>query len=153
VAYALLLAGTGQVCVADIDISSRTRTVRATEHLRVSADASPSKTSPRRCAARTASSTPRRGPWSATRAVPSTRPVCWLAGHWVADVVYRPLDTGLVVTARAAGCAVADGSGMLVAQAAGTFKLITGVAPELARMCRHLAELVAPAAGVSRRGG
>jgi shikimate 5-dehydrogenase len=66
---------------------------------------------------------------------------------------YRPLDTGLVVTARAAGCAVADGSGMLVAQAAGTFKHITGVAPELARMCRHLAELVAPAAGVSSRGG
>ncbi|MEN0137192.1 MAG: shikimate dehydrogenase, partial [Rhodococcus sp. (in: high G+C Gram-positive bacteria)] len=39
-------------------------------------------------------------------------------GLWVADIVYRPLRTELVVAATALGCAVLDGGQMLVAQAA-----------------------------------
>src|SRR3954469_6086971 len=36
---------------------------------------------------------------------------------WVADIVYRPLETQLVSTARARGCRVLDGGGMAVFQA------------------------------------
>ncbi|MEO3826379.1 shikimate dehydrogenase [Actinomadura sp. B10D3] len=61
--------------------------------------------------------------------------------HWVADVVYRPLDTALLGAARAAGCRVLDGGAMLVAQAARTLALLTGAVPDLDRMRRHLAAL------------
>ena len=45
---------------------------------------------------------------------------------WVADVVYRPLDTALIRAARERGCRVADGGGMVVYQAAASFRLFTG---------------------------
>ncbi|GAA4831518.1 shikimate dehydrogenase [Saccharopolyspora rosea] len=61
---------------------------------------------------------------------------------WVADVVYRPLNTELVTAARARGCRVLDGGGMAVFQAADAFELFTGVAPDAERMLRHFAELV-----------
>ncbi|PXY36624.1 shikimate dehydrogenase [Prauserella flavalba] len=61
--------------------------------------------------------------------------------HWVADVVYRPLDTALLVAARAKGCRVLDGGAMLVAQAARTLALLTGATPDLGRMRRHLRTL------------
>ncbi|MER5669608.1 shikimate dehydrogenase [Pseudonocardia alni] len=69
-------------------------------------------------------------------------PALLAARHWVADVVYRPLETTLVVTARARGCRVLDGGAMLVAQAADSIALLTGSAPDPDRMRRHLAALV-----------
>ncbi|MER7081641.1 shikimate dehydrogenase [Saccharopolyspora kobensis] len=60
---------------------------------------------------------------------------------WVADVVYRPLETELVRTARARGCRVLDGGGMAVFQAADAFRLFTGVEPDADRMLRHFTEL------------
>ncbi|GAB3686260.1 shikimate dehydrogenase [Saccharopolyspora tripterygii] len=62
-------------------------------------------------------------------------------GLWVADVVYRPLETGLVATARARGCRVLDGGGMAVFQAADSLRLFTGLEPDAERMVRHFAEL------------
>ncbi|MEV5538396.1 shikimate dehydrogenase [Saccharopolyspora shandongensis] len=62
-------------------------------------------------------------------------------GLWVADVVYRPLETELVLAARANGCRVLDGGGMAVFQAVDSFRLFTGVEPDAARMLRHFAEL------------
>ncbi|MFD7293744.1 shikimate dehydrogenase [Streptomyces sp. NPDC059897] len=62
---------------------------------------------------------------------------------WVAEVVYRPLDTELVRTARALGCAVLDGGGMAVFQAVDAFRLFTGREPDAPRMLTHLAELAA----------
>ncbi|MCQ4211200.1 shikimate dehydrogenase [Streptomyces longispororuber] len=62
-------------------------------------------------------------------------------GLWVAEVVYRPLETELVRTARALGCAVLDGGGMAVFQAADAFRLFTGREPDPARMLAHFAEL------------
>ncbi|MEU9558843.1 shikimate dehydrogenase [Streptomyces fumanus] len=59
-------------------------------------------------------------------------------GLWVAEVVYRPLQTELVRTARAAGCAVLDGGGMAVFQAADAFRLFTGREPGTARMLADL---------------
>ncbi|GAA4615232.1 shikimate dehydrogenase [Saccharopolyspora hordei] len=60
---------------------------------------------------------------------------------WVADVVYRPLETELVRTARARGCRVLDGGGMAVFQAVDSFRLFTGVEPDADRMLRHFADL------------
>ncbi|WP_030418575.1 shikimate dehydrogenase [Streptomyces sp. SCSIO 75703] len=64
--------------------------------------------------------------------------------HWVADVVYRPLETALLTAARAAGCRVLDGGAMLVAQAARTLALLTGATPDLDRMREHLSALTTP---------
>ncbi|WP_299538641.1 shikimate dehydrogenase [uncultured Streptomyces sp.] len=63
-------------------------------------------------------------------------------GLWVADVVYRPLDTELLRTARAAGCRTLDGGGMAVHQAAHAFRLFTGRTPDADRMLAHMATLV-----------
>ncbi|WP_406162171.1 shikimate dehydrogenase [Streptomyces sp. NBC_00882] len=60
---------------------------------------------------------------------------------WVAEVVYRPLETELVRTARALGCATLDGGGMAVFQAADAFRLFTGREPDAARMLGDIAEL------------
>lgn len=62
-------------------------------------------------------------------------------GLWVAEVVYRPLETELLRTARAAGCATLDGGGMAVFQAADAFRLITGREPDSSRMLADITEL------------
>ncbi|GAS91873.1 shikimate dehydrogenase [Mycolicibacterium brisbanense] len=64
------------------------------------------------------------------------------SGMWVADIVYRPLDTALLQAARAAGCRTLDGGHMAVYQAVDAFALITGVAPDAARMSAHFRDLV-----------
>ncbi|PRY14630.1 shikimate dehydrogenase [Kineococcus rhizosphaerae] len=61
---------------------------------------------------------------------------------WVADVVYRPLETELVHRARAAGHRVLDGGGMAVFQAVESFRLFTGASPDADRVLAHFAELV-----------
>ena len=63
---------------------------------------------------------------------------------WVADVVYRPLDTALVQAARGSGCRVLDGGRMAVFQAVDAFRLFTGHAPDADRMLRHFETLEAP---------
>ncbi|GGY41907.1 shikimate dehydrogenase [Streptomyces djakartensis] len=62
-------------------------------------------------------------------------------GLWVAEVVYRPLETELLRTARALGCATLDGGGMAAFQAADAFRLFTGREPDAARMLADLTEL------------
>ncbi len=62
-------------------------------------------------------------------------------GLWVAEVVYRPLETELLRTARALGCATLDGGGMAVFQAADAFRLFTGREPDTARMLADITEL------------
>ena len=63
-------------------------------------------------------------------------------GLWVADIVYRPLETALVRTARELGCRVLDGGGMAVFQAVDAFRLFTGVEPDAGRMLTHFTALV-----------
>lgn len=62
--------------------------------------------------------------------------------QWVADVVYRPLETELVRGARAKGCAVLDGGYMAVGQAVDAFALITGIRPDADRMRAHFLDLI-----------
>lgn len=59
---------------------------------------------------------------------------------WVADIVYRPLETDLLKQARAIGCRTLDGGGMVVFQAAHAFRLFTGRTPDADRMLNHLRE-------------
>ncbi|WP_370285486.1 shikimate dehydrogenase [Pseudooceanicola nanhaiensis] len=49
---------------------------------------------------------------------------------WVGDIVYFPLETELLRTARALGCRVLPGSGMALYQAARAFRLFTGLEPD-----------------------
>lgn len=61
---------------------------------------------------------------------------------WVADVVYMPLETQLVRAARELGCRTLDGGSMAVFQAADSFELFTGLAPDRERMLHHFSRLV-----------
>lgn len=61
--------------------------------------------------------------------------------HWVADIVYMPLETELLALARARGCRTLTGGGMTVFQAAAAFQLFTGIEPDAERMSRHFDEL------------
>jgi shikimate dehydrogenase len=65
------------------------------------------------------------------------------ARHWVADIVYRPIETELVREARARGCDVLDGGRMAVGQAADAFRIFTGLEADPDRMRAHFLELVA----------
>ena len=58
------------------------------------------------------------------------------AQHWIMDVIYTPLETELIKSARSKGARVVGGAGMCVHQAAEAFRLFTGVAPDVARMRR-----------------
>jgi shikimate dehydrogenase len=65
------------------------------------------------------------------------------AHHWVADIIYTPIETGLIKAARTAGARTLTGGGMCVHQAAEAFRLFTGVAPDTQRMLRTFAKALA----------
>src|SRR5262249_54867111 len=58
---------------------------------------------------------------------------------WVADIVYLPLETELLRTARALGCRTMGGGGMAVVPAAGAVPLFSGRRPHAERLRRHFA--------------
>ncbi len=61
-----------------------------------------------------------------------------LAGRqWVADIIYFPLQTQLLEQARARGCRVMNGGGMVVFQGTAAFECFTGVAPDEQRVLAH----------------
>jgi shikimate dehydrogenase len=62
---------------------------------------------------------------------------------WVADIVYRPMATPLLLAARGRGCRTLSGGGMAVYQAAHALQLFTGVVPDEQRMLAHFEELLA----------
>src|SRR4029453_10560396 len=63
--------------------------------------------------------------------------------QWVADIVYRPIDTRLVREARAKGCDVLAGGRMALGQAADAFQLFPGRDADRDRMRAHFLELIA----------
>lgn len=56
------------------------------------------------------------------------------AHQWIADIVYFPLETRLLQDARARGCRLLNGSGMVIAQAAQAFEIMTGHSADIERM-------------------
>lgn len=61
--------------------------------------------------------------------------------HFVADIVYFPLETALLTAAKATGCRVLNGGGMAVFQAVEAFRLFSGLAPDPQRMLDHFQRL------------
>jgi shikimate dehydrogenase len=53
---------------------------------------------------------------------------------FIYDLVYNPAETLFISQAKAAGCRVSNGAGMLVRQGAQAFELWTGKEPDLAVM-------------------
>lgn len=66
--------------------------------------------------------------------------------HWIADVVYIPLETELLRHARAAGCQTLSGAGMAIQQAVRAFELFTDHKADSGRMTRTFEQ------GLSMRG-
>lgn len=60
---------------------------------------------------------------------------------WVAEIVYFPLETELLRTARQLGCRTLNGGGMAVFQAVEAFRLFTGITPDAERMSRHFSSM------------
>lgn len=65
---------------------------------------------------------------------------------WVAEIVYVPLETPLLLAARRIGCRTVDGGHMNVGQAIGAFRLFTGRDADPARMDAHFRRLVSETA-------
>jgi shikimate dehydrogenase len=63
--------------------------------------------------------------------------------HFVADVIYTPLETELIKLARAKGARVLGGSGMVIHQAVAAFRLFTGLDADVDRMRRVFARAAA----------
>ncbi len=61
--------------------------------------------------------------------------------HWVAEIVYFPLETELLRTANRIGCRTLNGSGMAVFQAVDAFRLFTGIQPDAERMLGSFADM------------
>jgi AAHS family 4-hydroxybenzoate transporter-like MFS transporter len=64
--------------------------------------------------------------------------------HWVADIVYFPLETELLRAAAAKGCRVLDGSAMAVGQAAAAFEIFTARRADRVRMLEIFHAFPAP---------
>lgn len=143
VAYALLTSGTAQLTLVDLDYG------RASERAAALAALFPDRT------VEAADSTKLAAVLAGADGLVHATPV-GMHSHpglpldldlierrqWVADVVYRPLDTELVRGARAKGCAVLDGGYMAVGQAVDAFELITGIRPDADRMRNHFLDLI-----------
>lgn len=62
--------------------------------------------------------------------------------HWIADVVYFPLETAFVELGRQLGCRVLPGGGMAVYQAVRAFELFTGIKPDAEAMAATFRQAV-----------
>jgi len=82
---------------------------------------------------------------SARSHVPSGAPLAASAiasRHWVADIVYFPLETAFLREARMKGCDTLDGSRMVVHQAAEAFRIMTGEMADAERMMQSFTAFV-----------
>lgn len=68
------------------------------------------------------------------------------ARHWVADIVYFPLETTLLREAAQKGCRTLNGSGMAVHQAAAAFDIFTGLHADRERMLTSFVDFVSASA-------
>lgn len=143
VAHALLSLGTGRLTVHDVDRERAAKLVGALRERFGAGRAEPGGLDAVHRADGLVHATP-----TGMAAHPgSPLPAEYLRpGLWVADIVYRPLETALLADARARGCRVLHGGGMVVLQAAESFRLFTCVEPDPARMLRHFDALEGEAA-------
>jgi shikimate dehydrogenase len=69
------------------------------------------------------------------------------AGRWLAEAVYTPIETALVVAARQAGLAVMTGERLCIHQAAAAFRLFLDAEPDVTLMRRVMASRPSPDGG------
>jgi quinate/shikimate dehydrogenase (NAD+) len=132
-AVALLRRGTAHLCIYDLDAA---RAERLAERLR--------REFPRQ---RVEAVTDLVAAIAANRGVVNATPVGMAShpgspvplealepSHWVADIIYFPLETALLRHARTLGCRAINGADMVVFQAAKAFELFTGLAADEDRM-------------------
>lgn len=138
VANALLSLGTGRLKIADVDIGRAEALAD-----RLNAEYGPGRVIARSIAAIDTSAiegivntTPM---GMAANPAPAIDPALISSRHWVADIVYFPLETQLLRIAREKGCRTLDGSGMVVGQAARAFEIFTGTKADKMRMARSFA--------------
>lgn len=135
VAYGLLRAGTQQLVIADIEPArAESLAARLAPHFPDS-EVSVTRTDSVAPSIRTADGLVNTTPigMSGHPGLP-VEPELLHSGLWVADVIYRPLETELIGAARDRGCAVLDGGRMVVGQAVAAFELFTGIRPDAERM-------------------
>lgn len=72
---------------------------------------------------------------------------------WVADVIYRPVETEFIRAARSGGHKVLTGSLMAIGQAVDSLRLITSLEPDAQRMASHFEELLEDESVLSRKRG
>ncbi|MEW1950916.1 shikimate dehydrogenase [Pseudarthrobacter sp902506025] len=128
VAYALLNAGAGHLVIADIEPDrAESLAARLAPHF-PNSEVVAARTDAIAGTIRTADGLVNTTPIGMTGhpGIP-VDPHLLHPGLWVADVIYRPLETALVTAAREKGCAVLDGGRMVVGQAAAAFELFTGI--------------------------
>lgn len=133
VANALLALGTARLEISDVDLS-RAEALAA----RLCAEHGAGRAIARNCAGLDTAAvqgivntTPM---GMAAHPEPAIDPALIEPRHWVADIVYFPLETELLRLAKARGCRTLDGSGMVIGQAARAFQIFTGRSADRARM-------------------
>lgn len=72
---------------------------------------------------------------------------------WVADVIYRPIETEFLRNARVSGHVVVPGNLMALGQAVDSLRLITGLEPNISRMSCHFDELLEDESALTRARG
>jgi len=135
VAAALQAAGTRRLTVADIDTGRAERLAALMDAESAAPDDVPALL---RTADGLVNATPIGMEGHPGMPIPAS---CLHDRLWVADVVYRPLETELIKAARQRGLPVADGGGMVVGQAAASFRLFTGREPDERLMFADFARL------------
>ena len=133
VAHALLDSGVGRLAIADLE-TGRAEALAARLNVRFGAGRAQATEEPAAAAAR-ADGIVNATPVGMTKLPGLPLPVaCISPAHWVADVVYFPLETELLREARAKGCRTLSGEGMAIFQAVRAFELFTGIKPDTDRM-------------------
>ncbi len=136
VAHALLMLGAGRLSIVDVD---RARAAGLAADLCVRFGAERAVAAPGPTGAVNAAD----GIINATPVGMGSHPGMPLAREllrpdlWIGDIVYFPIETELLRTARELGCRTMAGGGMAVFQAAHAFRLFTGLEPDVERMTRH----------------
>lgn len=133
VANALLSLGTRELVIADLDLA-RAEELAARLNKNGGAErvsAIRSKDAETRSVSGIVNTTPM---GMAANPQPAIDPALISSRHWVADIVYFPLETELLRVASEMGCRTLNGSGMVVGQAARAFEIFTGFKADKARM-------------------
>lgn len=151
-AFALMDLGAGRVDVHDVDAArARSLTGDLTKYFgavrcRLTDDLEATV----RCADGIVNATPVGMAGVPGNPIPST---LLSPSQWVADVIYTPLETQLIMAARAKGCRVITGDGMNVHQAVDSFRLFTGREADFDRMKRTFdTAMAARIAGLRAKG-